>query len=788
MMDQELIDFTSHADSANGQSVFASTTASGISNRSNSSSPNNHNNNRASVSPNYYDDNNDDNNNTSALAYADKRYVRTPPVGQDEEESLLLDTPSRTADPHDPLNFMGSTNPLEGNFRDEFEDEMDEIEMQQDTSNVKFINLNELQQQAAHQKSLRKRRRRQGCMCICLLLMVGGIVAGVVLGTSNNNNNTSDKPSHANRQQAVPKASSLLKLWCAEGYDLVPGQTEISTDIPKDCEVACLKGECCWNPNSIYECTEETKQECSAYESPCRIMVTNNNDNNENDNDNTDEEVETLPAVPQAPATLKTTCFMVGTSYRVTQACHEQCHLGDCCWNTTSTAQCSEESKKDNCKPYEQYCSFMNDHNASPQDQPLFPVANDEIENLCSESTMAELGSEGCQTECAKAECCWKVGTVNCALSVSDDMCKDYTSACAKLNTLDVNNNNNNNNNDNGEDSTGTSLPFPVAPSGLEVYCNPAEMEKISLHICQQKCEPAKCCWGIEEEVCPPNVGGEVCQPYAKSCAILNELQTYPGNDENNNEQQSGSINLGVGGEVAVAPTDLAQRCDHDNIAGTENGGNLLIECERDCLAAACCWHPNMESCSSNEHCSAYEKPCSMFVGLFDSGSESSVAAVPTAPSTLSTVCSPDVLSTDINEGKFIVECEKECLAASCCWKQNAANSCPDAAECGDYMEPCGNNLVAALAQIESGSGSTITQPPETSGSGSEEAKAIQSACNDQVAFFLKTKCEEVCLPGSCCYEDTEACELGIECDIYAPCYVLHNRRQLRHLSVHASV
>ena len=758
-----MIDFTSNNDAninATHQSVFASTTTT----RSNASSPNRNNNTRASVSPNYYDENSNNNNNNVI-----------------EKESLLLDSPSRNADPHDPLNYV---NPLEGNynFRDEFEDEMDEIEMQQDTSGIKFINLNELQQQAAQTKVLQKRRRRQGCIGVCLVLILGGIVAGVVLGTTKNN--TADQPlsSHTNRQQAVPTASNLLKLWCAEGYDLVPGQTEISTDIPKDCEVACLKAECCWNPQSIYECTSETQQECAAYETPCRIMVNDNNHKNNNDDTAPDDEVATptLPAVPQAPATLKTTCFMVGTSYRVTEACHQQCHLGDCCWNTTSTAQCSEESKKEHCKPYEQHCSFMNDHTSTSQDLP-FPVANDEIRDLCAENTLAEVGPERCQTECAKAECCWKVGTVNCALSVPNDMCNDYTSACAKLNTLDVNNNNNNNNN-NGEDSTGTSLPFPAAPSGLDVYCNPSEMEEISLHICQQKCEPAKCCWGIEEEPCAPNVGGEMCRPYAKSCAILNELQTYPGNNDNNDsEEQNGSVALGVGGEVAVAPTDLAQRCDHDSIAGTENGGKLLIECERDCLAAACCWHPNMETCSSNEHCSAYEKPCSMFVGLFDSSSESSVAAVPTAPSTLATVCSPDVLSTDVNDGKFILECEKECLAAFCCWKENAATSCPGAAECVDYMEPCGNNLVAALARIESGGGGAVTQPPAPSGSDSEEAKAIQSACNDQVAFFLKTKCEDVCLPGSCCYEDTEACELGIECDIYAPCYVLHDRRQLRH-------
>jgi len=200
-----------------------------------------------------------------------------------------------------------------------------------------------------------------------------------------------------------------------------------------------------------------------------------------------------------------------------------------------------------------------------------------------------------------------------------------------------------------------------------------------------------------------------------------------------------------------------------------------------------------------------------MFVGLFsndegNSGGDTGAATttttaatsapgttVPTAPDDLATTCAPDVLTTSVQNGEFLVRCEKECLKAECCWKANHASSCAGADACTAYMGPCGEHLVTALANLEgkpwTGAGATTTTAPATTSPkpasefDTELSKEIASSCNSQVAFFLKTKCESACSPGSCCFDgDTATCTAGmIDCDMFAPCSVLHDRRRLRH-------
>jgi len=734
-----------------------------------------------------------------------------PPVreeddpNEDEINSLLQ---SVRAHPNDPLAMME-------NFQDEFDDEMDEIEMQQqqetqqqrtrhqtNASPRKVINLNAV---LAEQKILKqKRKRRRRCyFCLSILFLLGAIAAGLValfgFGNKNNSSSSSSTVSHHNRQQAVPQAPSVLKLWCAENYDLPPGQNEFGTGIPKDCETACLKAECSWNPNTIYHCTEETKQECEGYKHPCSIMLP---EHISHDTSSDDSQM----VVPEAPATLKTTCVIIGDNFKVTKVCNDHCQLGSCCWQTNPTRQCTKDSKEQ-CAPYEEFCSFLNNHpyrdddnnddTSSNGDLP-FPVAPDNLKTLCSADNSDRTQ---CQSSCSKADCCWKVGTVNCASTAPNQMCQDY-SPCEILNK------------DNLPTASATpspstavsasvTLPFPEAPNDLQVYCNVSEMEEISLSICHDRCTPAECCWNTEKGPCPASVPDDACQPYIKSCAILNNFQTRPGtNDDEQGEEETGSVALGGGGggtadTVPVAPSDLAQRCSHDQIVASSNAGSTLVGCERDCLAAACCWKTDVESCeATNDLCTAYKGPCSMFLGLFDLNGVSSsspantvtastapVPIVPEAPSTIKIVCSPDVLKADVNNGKFIVECEKECLAGACCWKDNHSTKCEGVSQCSGYMEPCGDHLVNALVLLQGTSAGGGGDDDETIDDELVQQKEIKTACNNQVAFFQQSRCETACAPGSCCFKDTETCALGIDCDIYEPCQALENRnrRQLRH-------
>ena len=120
--EQDMIDFASYNTEPTNRAFATSTSTT-----TTTSSPNT-NNNRASVSPNFYEDT----NTSDTSSYADSKYVRSPQptvlFEEQEEHSalLLLESPSGNADPNDPLAGHA-------NFHDEFEDEMDEIEMMQES-------------------------------------------------------------------------------------------------------------------------------------------------------------------------------------------------------------------------------------------------------------------------------------------------------------------------------------------------------------------------------------------------------------------------------------------------------------------------------------------------------------------------------------------------------------------------------------------------------------------------------------------------------------------------------
>jgi hypothetical protein len=655
---------------------------------------------RASVSPSFYlnmsDHHVQEDHSTP--------YARSPaPSSKQEEEHTSLLLSSDMADPNDPL--VGGGMPME-HFQDEFDQEMDEIEMRSEC-NKNFIRLSELEAKANS-----KTRRRYGatcCRCVFAAAVIGAIV-GLVVYLS-----TARQPTVVKTAQEVPKVEArMVGLWCNEQWDLGPGQSATFPLVPTDdCKNACNKAECCWHPTGNYECTPETRDNCLAY-TDCSIMIPHS----------TSDEIEEQAVVPQAPATLKTTCVPIGPTFTATSACYDLCSAVDCCWNTTSTTTCTATSEQQaNCQPYQEFCSFFNEYpptgNGNSNSDWDFPAAPSDLDDYCD--LASRFSPDQCQHHCAAAACCWKVGTVNCAANVPNNMCVPYAEACGVLNTLNLGNGDSGNNND-GEGTTSTestgipstspdasSVTIPQAPDGLETYCDPAEMEEISLQMCQDKCSPAECCWSTETEaLCPSSVPAETCQPYVQACAILNDLMTYPGGDSNANDGDGSDSNQPAveNAEIPQAPSDLATRCSKDNITGSSNGASVLIQCERECLEASCCWRPGATTCTSNQLCQDYQGPCSIFLGLFsgDGGND----------------------GTTVDDGD--------------------------------------NN------------GS------DQSGTGSDEAKEIQDACNSQVAFFVKTRCEKACRPGACCYDDGMACSAGVDCALYEPCIVLHrNRHNLRH-------
>ncbi|CAB9529529.1 expressed unknown protein [Seminavis robusta] len=740
---------------------------------------------RASVSPSYYTTDEDDSDHlgASTLENVGNKYVLPPKQPEPETHALLS---SDMADPNDPLG-----GPIES-FQDEFDAELDDISMR-DTKSRNFINLSELE--ARNTKSTRTRCRQ--CITYIFILAIIGAVVGIVVYTQTSSSKNDDDIGKIPQQ--VPKTQArLVGLYCHEGEDLGPGQSvTLPLKLTDDCKNVCRKAECCWNPHGQYACTTESRDNCVAYKECQDFMIphTTSDATDEDGDPNDDSVIPNEMDVPAAPATLKTTCVPIGADFTATQTCFDICERASCCWNSTSDLTCTAASFQANCAPYEEHCSFFNDHPHKQQDKQGLPfaVAPSDLESLCDVGTMEELGMENCEKQCNLAECCWKVGTVNCESTVPDNMCEPYAKACAVLNTIGQNSVVNNNNNRPQTTPRPTSTPRPAAtpqpaptpgsssssssvvpeaPNGLDVYCDPSEMEEISLHICEDKCSKAECCWSTSSEACPSSVQPETCQPYVKACAILNDLQTD--NAPNPDNQTPGNNN-----NVPQASGDFSTRCSKENIIGSSDGGQVLIQCERECLAASCCWQPNSQSCTSNARCSAYEEPCSIFVGLFEPGGDGTPGngGVPQAPGNLAATCAPDVLTTSVNNGAAIVECEKECLAAACCWKDTHDTSCPSDPNCSAYMEPCGNHLVAAIEQLE-GTASVSNGNAALSA----EAREIADACNTQVAFFVKTRCDNACHPGACCFDDSATCGTEVDCGIYDPCSVLHrNRHNLRH-------
>jgi hypothetical protein len=777
---------------------------------------------RASVSPSYFSDS----TTNDLLSYAESKYIRPPKPSSVEQENLVTHM-------EDPLAAGGEL----------FEDELDDVTIRGE---------NGLGRSLSSSKSSNKKndvvvKRRWCCRrgpkyyrnyyccsaatLACCLVVVGIVLTvlyGVVMGGFSPKKN-------AVHYQTVPPASNTLKLICAEGMDLPPGQNQPTDPIfvPQACQDACHAAECCWNPSYDKECTLESQINCPGYQYPCKVL----GDDAGYDADFAAASSQAAPeffmTVPTAPATLKTLCVPnPGTTNEVTDVCASVCDSARCCWDLATTKSCSADSVQ-NCGPYKDYCSLLNDNNgggaddnsSSSSSSSKIPPAPDGLNVYCNAESMEEISFNICQDKCSgPVECCWKDGIESC--SDTEDVCQDYK-ACSILNQLSASASASasNSNNDNtfqltpAPASSSSSPTFPEAPEGLPTYCNPSEMEEISLQICQDKCAPAECCWNTQVEAC----SNELCQGYARPCAILNDLQTYPGttgadvatqqgnNDDNTDDNDNADDN-----QVPEAAADLADRCSRSAITNSEDGGTLLIACEQECLQASCCWQPNASvTCSDNDRCAAYQEPCSMFLGLFSSPSSSSsgsssssttdapasttateeeptdISSVPAAPSNLQDVCAVDQLKPDVDNGASIVQCEKECLVAACCWKENHPIICPEATQCSDYMEPCGQNLVQALLALETGStssntGSGTTTTPTTTEDGDDvsvvQSNDISAACDTNGVIFQKARCEEVCTPGSCCFDDSTACDVDVHCGLYEPCQVLNRRRtMLRH-------
>ena len=629
----------------------------------------------------------------SVTDYAFSKYVETPvPVTPESEQT---DAAASTNQEINALLNTGNSSAMFGDdddplaFRDEFEDEMDEIEMREEKRR-NFDRFGDTEM--SKREKLTRQFKLYFVPLLLFLLFLVGIAAGILYFAGFGE---SDKAAVQKYLQAVPEAPKTLKLMCEATVLNTPNTFQV----PALCEDSCSKAECCWNPDGPYACTTDTKNQCPPYVDEC--------------SQHKDHIASTIPpnpppgqVVPAFPSDLRDTCKPTGLE--PSAKCLVGCAHANCCWDKTTTnnknnVQCTDDSNS--CGDYKDVCDFLND--------------------LDSAST----GGSG--------------------------------------------------------SGIGKEWPFPDAPQGLSVYCDPSEMEEISLHICQDRCAEAECCWKDDVDSCVSTYPVQACHDYTQACSILNDLATAAGNSHDTTSETAPSgATSSTAANIPEPPSNLSEICDNEKITNSEIGGEALVQCEKICLTASCCWQPNSDNpCTGDEKCTPYNEVCQLFAKLFAKPDDYNpnaetlppiVSQVPEAASNIATTCSADVLKPSVENGRFIVECEKECLRGACCWKQNHPTVCPDSDECSAYMEPCADNLVAALLSLQGGD-----EGDDNTSLVPEAASDIAITCNPE---NLKTtvengkflvQCEKECLAGACCWKENSPnpCPNDSMCSAYKePC------------------
>lgn len=622
--------------------------------------------------------------------------------------------PKRAKEEHDPL--MPSDNqdpddPLGAGMAEEFHDEMDDVEMREEMGrNFNNFGNTEKRSLSGLNRSMRTLKIYAVPILLVILFLLGIVAAILYLAGVGK--------TKVIIEQEVPTAPDNLSVLC---YDPNPS---IATVVPPLCVDYCRASQCCWDPRGQHTCLEGTEVNCPSYVQQCapwRDILLGNTKPNNNGSGGPHEVF-----VPPMRAGLQSACERTFTD-EVSNECKAGCFAADCCWNKQATSICSADTVS-NCGNYKEVCNFLNNRLSDP------PVPGNDA-----------IGSD--------------------------------------------------NNN----------WPFPEAPDGLSIYCDPSEMEEISLHICADKCSDAECCWKNGVSSCISSYPAQACRDYTQACAVLNDLSTAPDNSHDVTSTtpppataQSNSNTL------QEASDDLDTICSKSRISDTDSGGEALIECEKECLKASCCWQPNAASpCSGDAKCAGYDS-CDIFASLFDRPGDYNpntetlapikVSGVPVAASDITQTCNPDVLKTSVNGGKSIVECEKECLVGACCWKKNHPTHCADAPECGAYQTPCGTNLVNALVALESSTPAPhmnrpptpnptpapVAPPPSPVETNVPEAPGkINLMCTPDVLklnvddgdFIIE--CEKICLEAACCWKEGHAttCVGAPQCDAYmVPC------------------
>mmetsp|Transcript_36315 Transcript_36315/g.53078 ORF Transcript_36315/g.53078 Transcript_36315/m.53078 type:complete len:486 (+) Transcript_36315:93-1550(+) len=329
----------------------------------------------------------------------------------------------------------------------------------------------------------------------------------------------------------------------------------------QQCESACEKGKCCYK--SIETCQVTNPEVCEEYDA-CEILIV--------------QEVLTVPKplpgldkICSADSIVETVGF---------KTCKDACDPGECCREPIETCKVANP---DMCREYAE-CSILS---GNPQTHP--DAVASQVQLSCTTTNMQTAdGVRECQEACNPGLCC--IGGADgkgekCNFIEYAEWCDQYA-GCNLLHHVD----------DGGFTSNKN------AKDAVDTACS--DFSAAGIEACKNICDPAKCCFKLNEECSESGMGDVKCIHYAP-CGHL-----YV-NDQDPNT--STTIHKGVAGQIDFEDenwmdeaTAIVELCTAEKLE-TEDGLNNCMELCQDKL---CCFADAEQNCLKS-----YGSLCMIYAG-----------------------------------------------------------------------------------------------------------------------------------------------------------------------------
>mmetsp|Transcript_36468 Transcript_36468/g.43954 ORF Transcript_36468/g.43954 Transcript_36468/m.43954 type:complete len:884 (+) Transcript_36468:79-2730(+) len=346
------------------------------------------------------------------------------------------------------------------------------------------------------------------------------------------------------------------------------------------------------------------------------------------------------------------------------------------------------------------------------------PPASVELEVACSVSSNGDImNSDQCNNLCQPGICCLLEGSANCY--AKNEINCDGFSPCVAASDLFI-------------DYSGN---LQLSPSNLNQVCSKSNVDNYEGHTaCLNMCQAALCCIGLGSDCA--SISTEECKTYS---ICKNVWSTTSAGSESSVDDFAVEL-------VGKVPLPIDALCSVE-VMGVKS---RLEHCDKACSSASCCWETGLGNCfDSNELACLDYKSCPGF------GKNGGVVDVPVPEENLTDLCSE---SNILSALKASDECRNVCALGSCCFDEGSKNCQTQFEEECDLYQPCLN--------LPSDSLNAVVPSP----------LSVICSEQNIVTYEGRRSCEISCAPGYCCFSgDEDRCSASNEknCRAYEACAVL---------------